>query len=223
MAAIKALAALAAVLTVIGCAGAPALRGSGDLGLVIERADGSALIVEHTHGTRLHRIEGLGDLGHASAVYSRDARYAYVFGRDGGLSKIDMLGGTLVRRVIQGGNSIGGAISQDGRLIAVSNYEPGGVRIFTADTLEPVLDIPAHFNENKQRSKVVGLVDAPGQRFVFSLFDAGEIWLADMSDIECRNAVIDSSSFRQATGWAPQYDFDAGLKEAYHDFSRRAS
>ena len=31
------------------------------------------------------------------------------------------------------------------------------------------------------RSKVVGLVDAPGQRFVFSLYDAGEIWVADLS------------------------------------------
>jgi protein NirF len=29
---------------------------------------------------------------------------------------------------------------------------------------------------------VVGLADAPGQRFVFSLFDAGEIWLLDASD-----------------------------------------
>jgi protein NirF len=29
---------------------------------------------------------------------------------------------------------------------------------------------------------VVGLVDAPGRRFVFSLYDAGEIWVADLSD-----------------------------------------
>jgi protein NirF len=29
---------------------------------------------------------------------------------------------------------------------------------------------------------VVGLVDAPQQRFVFSLYDAGEIWVADMRD-----------------------------------------
>jgi protein NirF len=28
----------------------------------------------------------------------------------------------------------------------------------------------------------VGLVDAPGQRFVFSLYEAGEIWIADLSD-----------------------------------------
>ena len=36
-------------------------------------------------------IKGLGDLSHASAVYSRDGRYAYVFGRDGGLTRVDLL------------------------------------------------------------------------------------------------------------------------------------
>ena len=45
---------------------------------------------------------------------------------------------------------------------------------------------------------------------------------ADLSDIEYRNAVIDSSAFRQATGWAPQYDFDAGLKAAYNSFLSRS-
>lgn len=38
---------------------------------------------------------------------------------------------------------------------------------------------------------------------------------ADLSDIERRNAIVDSSAFRQATGWVPQYDFDAGLNAAY--------
>jgi nucleoside-diphosphate-sugar epimerase len=38
---------------------------------------------------------------------------------------------------------------------------------------------------------------------------------ADFSDIERRNAIVDSSAFRQATGWVPQYDFDAGLNAAY--------
>ena len=83
--------------------------------------------------------------------------------------------------MVQGGNSIGGAISQDGRLVAVSNYEPGGVRVFDAATLAQVADIPATYG-NGQLSKVIGLVDAPGQRFVFSLWDAGEIWVADLSE-----------------------------------------
>ena len=95
---------------------------------------------------------------------------------------MDLLEAKLVKRVAQAGNSIGGAISQDGRLVAVSNYEPGGVRVFNSDTLEPVADIPAFYGDDGARSKVVGLVDAPGNRFVFSLWDAGEIWVADLSD-----------------------------------------
>ncbi len=164
-----------------GCAGAPALRGTGDMGLIIERADGAVRILETTRRTLLARVTGLGDLSHASVVYSRDARYAYVFGRDGGLSKVDLLTATLDKRLLQSGNSIGGAISQDGRLIAVSNYTPGGVRVFDAETLEPVADIPAT-PYGERRAKVVGLVDAPGQRFVFSLYDTGEIWIADFSN-----------------------------------------
>ncbi len=157
------------------------LRGSGDLGVVIERASGQLLVVEHTTDSRLAEIDGLGDLSHASVVFSRDARYAYVFGRDGGLTRVDLLTGTLDKRIMQSGNSIGGAISQDGKLVAVSNYEPGGVRVFDAATLEPVADIPAEYAPGKY-SKVIGLVDAPGNRFVFSLYDADQIWIADMAN-----------------------------------------
>ena len=157
-------------------------RGTGDLGIVIERASGSVQVVETSTNTSLGRIEGLGDLSHASAVYSRDEQFAYIFGRDGGLSKIDILNRKLVKRIVQSGNSIGGAISQDGKLVAVSNYTPGGVKVFDADTLALVADIPATYGERGQRSKVIGLVDAPGQKFVFSLWDAGETWIADMSD-----------------------------------------
>lgn len=166
-------------LAVILCLALPVhadgLRGTGDMGIVVERASGSLLVVENTGRTQLSRIEGLGDLSHASAVYSRDARYAYVFGRDGGLTKVDLLTSKITARTMQSGNSIGGAISQDGTLVAVSNYEPGGVKVFDAATLELVADIPTD-------SKTVGLVDAPGNRFVFSLYEAGEVWIADMSD-----------------------------------------
>ncbi len=157
------------------------LRATGDLGLIIEREAGAALIINTTEHKQLARIDQLGDLSHASVVFSRDQRYAYVFGRDGGLSKIDLLQDKLDKRIIQAGNSIGGAISQDGKLVAVSNYTPGGVKVFSSDTLELVADIPADYGDGL-RSKVVGLVDAPGQRFVFSLFDAGEIWTLDIKN-----------------------------------------
>ncbi|WP_299848903.1 cytochrome D1 domain-containing protein [uncultured Roseovarius sp.] len=147
---------------------------TGDLGLVVERASGSLLIVDQSERARIGRITGLGDLSHASLVYSPDQQFAYVFGRDGGLTKVDILSGEIIARVMQAGNSIGGAISDDGKLVAVSNYEPGGVRIFNAGTLAMVADIPTS-------SKTIGLVDAPGNRFVFTLWDKGETWIADMS------------------------------------------
>ena len=158
-----------------------ALRGTGDLGVIIERAMGRVQIVEHSHNTSLAKVEGLGDLSHASLVFSRDARYVYIFGRDGGLTKIDLLAQKIVKRVMQAGNSIGGAISQDGRLIAVANYTPGGVKIFDAETLEQVADIPASYGDNQQ-SKTVGLIDVPNQKFVVTLYDAGEIWIIDMQN-----------------------------------------
>lgn len=159
------------------------LRATGDLGIIIERANNSALIINTSQRKVISKIESLGDLSHASVVFSRDQRYAFIFGRDGGLSKIDLLQDKIDQRIIQAGNSIGGAISQDGRLIAVSNYQPGGVKIFSTETLKLIADIPATYADNKQ-SKVVGLVDAPGQRFVFSLFDAAQIWMVDIKNTE---------------------------------------
>ncbi|HCA26787.1 MAG TPA: protein nirF [Betaproteobacteria bacterium] len=169
---------LFALFALQGCATQP-LRGTGDLGVVVERDSGKLQIVDTTARTILGEISGLGDLSHATVVFSRDQRYAYVFGRDGGLTKVDILRRRIVKRVLQSGNSIGGAISQDGRLIAAANYTPGGVKFFRSDTLAQVADIPAIGADGK-RSKVVGLVSAPGDRFVFSLYNAGEIWTADM-------------------------------------------
>ena len=172
----------AAMLALAGCSTAPQLRGTGDLGLVIERATGSVQIVDTTKRVSIGTVKGLGDLSHASVVYGRDGRHAYVFGRDGGLSKVDLLTGMVERRIVQAGNSIGGAISQDGSLIAAQNYEPGGVKVFRADNLELLADVPAVYGTEGKRSKVVGLADVPGQRFAWSLFDAGEVWVGDFSN-----------------------------------------
>lgn len=168
---------LAAILS--GCASTP--RGTHDLGLIVERASGSVALVETSKQSRLARIEGLGDLSHAHITYSRDGRYGYVFGRDGGLSKVDLLKQVLARRITQSGNAIGGAISQDGKLIVVQNYEPGGIKVFDADTLDLISEVPAYYAPG-QRAKVVGLADLPNQKFAYSLFEAGEIWLTDLSD-----------------------------------------
>ena len=183
------LAALGGCASASGAAGAtsaggmgplPAGRGSGDLGLVIERASGAVTVIDTTARRAVGRITGLGDLSHASVVYGRDGATAYVFGRDGALTRLNLLTQRIERRLMQAGNSIGGAISQDGRLVVAQNYTPGGIKVFDAATLELLAEVPAVVDG--QPSRVVGLADLPGNRFIYSLFDAGQIWLADLSE-----------------------------------------
>ena len=163
------------------CAGTPTVKGTGDLGLIIERSSGHVTLVNTTSRQPYARIGGLGDLSHASAVYSRDGRYAFIFGRDGGLTKIDLLEGRIVKRIIQSGNAIGGSISQDGRIVVAQNYTPGGIKAFDAETLELLSVVPTEYAPGKF-SKVVGLADVPGNKFAYALFDGGEIWITDFSD-----------------------------------------
>jgi protein NirF len=174
--------ALLAALVAGGALIALADAAHAERGVVIERASGSVQLVDNATRAALARVEGLGDLSHASLVFSSDARYVFVFGRDGGLTKVDLGAARIVGRVVQAGNSIGGAISRDGRILAVANYEPGGVKLFDAGSLEFLAEIPATYGAEGKRAKVVGIVDAPGNRFVFSLFEAGEIWVADVAD-----------------------------------------
>lgn len=178
------LATLCCCATLLGCASPPSLvppgQGSGDLGLVIERESGSIAVLNTSARQMLGRIPGLGDLSHASVVFARDGANAYVFGRDGALTKVNLMRGQIEARVQQAGNSIGGAISQDGSIVVAQNYQPGGIKVFDARTLEPLADIPALVNGKP--SRVVGLADLPGNRFIYSLFDAGQIWIADLSE-----------------------------------------
>ncbi|MCL1961002.1 MAG: hypothetical protein FWG56_04365 [Desulfovibrionaceae bacterium] len=178
-------AALALAAALGACATTPALlappgRGSGDLGVVIERESGTLGVLDTSARQRLGSIEGLGDLSHASVVYGRDGATAYVFGRDGALTEVNLLTGRIEARVQQAGNSIGGAISTDGTLVAAQNYQPGGIKVFNARTLELLADIPAVVDGKP--SRVVGLADIPRNRFIYSLFDAGQIWIADLND-----------------------------------------
>ena len=164
-----------------GCAVAPPTTGTGDLGVVIERARGTLAIVNTSTRRVLAEVPGLGDLSHASVVFSRDGALAYVFGRDGALTRVNLLTQRIEARINQAGNSIGGAISADGTLVAAQNYTPGGIKVFDARTLALVADIPALTADGK-RSRVVGLVDLPGRRFAYSLFDADAICIVDLSD-----------------------------------------
>jgi protein NirF len=170
-----------ALALLAGCAATPPV-GTGDLGVVIERSRGTLAIVNTTRREVLAEVPGLGDLSHASVVFARDGARAFVFGRDGALTRVNLLTRRIEARVMQAGNSIGGAMSQDGTLVAAQNYQPGGIKVFNAESLELVADIPAEYAPG-QRSRVVGLAELPGKRFIYSLFDADQIWIADLSDL----------------------------------------
>ncbi len=156
--------------------------GTGALMVIVERESGSVLVVDSTRHEVLGRVEGLGLLHHAAISFSRDARYAYVATRDGSLSKVDLLNLRLMKKVRVGESTIGLAVTQDNRYVAISNYKPRDVRVLDAETLEVVKVIPAvrelHGGE-RQESRTVGLVDAPGNLLIFSLMDADGIWVID--------------------------------------------
>ena len=90
---------LAASLAACATAQAPPRAGSGDLGVVVGRASGTLSVVDTSQRSVLGRIDGLGDLSHASVVYARDGATAFVFGRDGALTKVNnTIGQALLAR-----------------------------------------------------------------------------------------------------------------------------
>ena len=61
---------LVLALLLAACA-TPELRGTGDLGVVVERAAGRVMLVETTQRTAIGRVAGLGDLSDGAIGYSR--------------------------------------------------------------------------------------------------------------------------------------------------------
>ena len=156
--------------------------GTGSLMLVVVREGGSVLVFDASRHELLGRVGGLGNLTHGTIKFSKDGRHAYVLGREALVSKIDLHTLRVVRQAKAGAWSIGGAMTADGRHIALSNYAPGEVRFLSAETLETVKVIPAErtlADGSVKRSRVAGLVDAPGNLVVFALMDADGVWVVD--------------------------------------------
>lgn len=163
-------------------AGEKRTYGTASLMVVVERESGSILVIDSINHELLGRVEGLGNLTHATMVFSRDARYAYVIGRDGTLSKVDLINLIVEARAKAGEDSIGIAISRDNKYLMVCNYRPGGVAIFTSDKLEKVKEIPAEMDGpgGKALSRTVGPLDTPDNLMIFALMEGNSVWVVDM-------------------------------------------
>ena len=159
--------------------------GTASLMVVVERERGSVAVFDSIRHELLGRVEGLGNLRHATMVFSRDARYAFVIARDGVVSKIDLINMAIEARAKAGENSIGIAISRDNRYIMVCNYEPGGVSILDSDTLKTVKEIPAVIRESAGgtiRSRTVGPLDTADNLMIFGLMEGNAVWVVDMKE-----------------------------------------
>ncbi len=163
--------------------------GTGALMVIIERENSSVVVVDSLRHEILGRIPDLGVLHHATISFSHDARYAYLVTRDGWLNKLDLLALKCTARIKVGESSIGLAVTQDNRFVAVANYKPADVKIVDAENLTIVHTVPA-LREDKEGgggeipSRAVGIVEAPGNLLIFSLMDADGIWVLDADQPE---------------------------------------
>jgi len=174
--------ALLLVVSIQACAG----KGGGVGGriFIVQRETEALSVYDSSRREILPvKVSGLGNMRHATMAFSRDLRWAYVATRNGLLSRINLETLEADAQVKTSDNSIGLAISQDGRFVAVAEYKPGGVTILDSASMEVVARIPALavVDGKEVRSRVTGLVDTAGNRFVCGLMDGNEIWVIDAS------------------------------------------
>lgn len=178
--------ALAFATIAMALVAAAAARGSG-IGsrvFVVERASGSLAVYDLDSRTlRPERITGLGDLSHATMTFTPDLRSGFLATRGGKVTRIDLEKAEAAGEVMTSQSSIDNAISQDGRFLAVAEYAPGGLTILDARELRVLHRHAASFEREGKtlESRVTGVVDAPGNRFVCVLMEAAEIWIIDAS------------------------------------------
>ena len=130
----RAVAALALVFAIAAAAAHGA--GLGSRVFVVERASGRLAVYDLDQRALLPgRIEGLGDLSHATMTFTPDLRSGFLATRGGKVTRIDLEKVVAAGEVLTSQNSIDNAISQDGRFLAVAEYVPGGLTILDARDL----------------------------------------------------------------------------------------
>jgi protein NirF len=118
------------------------------------------------------------NLRHAAISFDPRLRFAYLTARDGKLLRINLSSLAIDATIAAGSNAIGQAVAADGSAIAVSSYKPGQVVLVDPETFSIKQTIPAVLVDGSQ-SRVTGLVDAPGGRFICSLMDGSEAMLLE--------------------------------------------
>ena len=150
-----------------------------ELMIVMERENRSLLAIDGKTHTPVGRVKDIGERVHTQ-VFSPDGNFAYHISRDGWLTKIDLRTLDPVGFVRVGESSRGTALSEDGRFVAVGNYEPPTAVFVDADTMEIVKTIDLFDYENGKRvSARAGAMVEYGNKIIVTLKDTASVWVVD--------------------------------------------
>lgn len=152
------------VLAVLICLVSIVLPSYAEKLYVVERERGALAVIED--GKLNGEIRDMGNMNHAIVKFSGDV--AYVIGRDGFISKIDVTSDRVVKRVKVGDSGIGFTVSRG--FVAVANYDPENVVILDRD----LKVIKRLFTDSRN----VG-IKHKDSLLIFSLMDRDEIWIVD--------------------------------------------
>lgn len=148
-----------------------------ELMVVVEKDAEDILFIDGASDTEVGRVKDVGFQPHTS-VFSPDKKYMYIISRDGWLHKIDIRSLEPITHVRVGKNSRGTALTDDGKFLAIGNYEPNTLVIIDADTMQTVKTIDTVATVNgKQVGSRVGVVVEMKQDFILALKDASSVWV----------------------------------------------
>jgi len=152
-----------------------------DLMAIVEKDAEKLLFIDGSTHTTVGRIHSIGFQPHTS-VFSPDARYMYIIARDGWLTKIDLETLKPVKSISVGVNSRGTALTDDGKYLAIGNYDPGNVVIVDPSTMTILKTIPTTGKlDGKNIESRVGAMVEYGDKIIATLKDLNSVWVIDTS------------------------------------------
>lgn len=146
-----------------------------NLFIVVETGDHYATVMDGDTFEPLTRFKTQFAL-HGGPKFTPDGRYVFFMSRDGWITKFDMWALKVVAEVRGGINSRNVAISKDGKHIALANYLPHSLVMFSAEDLsvEKIFETKSKLGIS---SRVSAVYQAPERdSFVVALKDVPEIW-----------------------------------------------
>jgi DNA-binding beta-propeller fold protein YncE/cytochrome b involved in lipid metabolism len=150
-----------------------------NLMVIVEKDAEKLLFIDGSTNKEVGRIHDVGFQPHTS-VFSPDAKYMYIISRDGWLTKIDLKTLKPKKSLKVGVNSRGTALTDNGKYLAVGNYEPGNLVIIDPDSMKILKKIPTtgKLNGEEVESRVGAVIEYK-DKIIIALKDLNSVWVID--------------------------------------------